>query len=233
MQRTGATRSFVLVHSPLVGPFSWELVAQELQRLDIVVILPSLTSPPHLAIPYWRHHVLAVYDAMKDARPVGGVILVGHSGAGPLLPAIGDALRQHVAGHILVDSALPRDGASRFDSFPLALREQWSASAVDGAMPAWTETELSGQIPDEEIRRRFAAELRPTPLAVYEEPIPVPSGWSNAPYGYLHFTSVYDDAAAEAQRRGWSYRRLSGSHFHMLNEPSVVAAALTVMAEAM
>ena len=33
---------FVLIHSPLVGPLTWTLVADELQRKGIEVVVPVL-----------------------------------------------------------------------------------------------------------------------------------------------------------------------------------------------
>jgi hypothetical protein len=38
------------------------------------------------------------------------IILVGHSGAGPLLPAIRETIHRKVAGYICFDAGLPRDG---------------------------------------------------------------------------------------------------------------------------
>ncbi|MGH9246305.1 MAG: alpha/beta hydrolase, partial [Acidimicrobiales bacterium] len=77
--------TFVLVHSPLVGPFTWTLVADELRARGFLVTVPSL--PEERREPYWRHHAEAVaVQAERAARPL---VVVGHSGACPLLPAIG------------------------------------------------------------------------------------------------------------------------------------------------
>src|SRR5215211_6954698 len=86
--------TFVLVHSPLVGPTSWRPVARALERRGRIVVVPSL-GVADAAEPQWHH----VRDAVR-------IILVGHSGAGLLLPVIADALDNDVAALIFVDSSL-------------------------------------------------------------------------------------------------------------------------------
>ena len=83
--------------------------------------------------------------------------------------------------------------------------------------------------------QRFVAELRPLPLAVYEEPIPVFEGWPDAPCGYLRFGAnpAYDAPAERARRDGWAYREMDGAHFHMLGDPAAVAGALLDLVEQM
>jgi hypothetical protein len=54
-----------------------------------------------------------------DGRPT---ILVGHSGAGPLLAAMGESLGC-VEGYVFVDAGLPHPGRSWFDSAPPELAE--------------------------------------------------------------------------------------------------------------
>ncbi|HZC13754.1 MAG TPA: hypothetical protein VE270_07020, partial [Thermoleophilaceae bacterium] len=75
--------TFVLVHSPLVGPFTWSLVADDLRTRGVSVALPTL--PEARRAPYWPLHAEAVAAQVPDAGDP--VVLVGHSGACPLLPA--------------------------------------------------------------------------------------------------------------------------------------------------
>jgi hypothetical protein len=97
----------------------------------------------------------------------------------------------------------------------------------------WAEDSLRPLIPNDTMRKQFVSELRPMPLAVYEEPIPVFSGWPDAPCGYLSFshTGVYDEAIQRAKQEGWAYAELAGKHFHMLVEPDIVASTLIRLAE--
>ncbi|HVM39521.1 MAG TPA: hypothetical protein VM618_01940, partial [Acidimicrobiia bacterium] len=78
----------------------------------------------------------------------------------------------------------------------------------------------------EEMRERFARELAPLPRRLFDEPIPVPAEWPDAPCGYLRLSRAYDDAAGRAQRLGWGVTRIDAGHLHMLVDPVAVADAL-------
>lgn len=220
---------FVLLHSPLVGAATWSLVGDHLRHKDIEVIIPTLVSSVDTDPPYWQQHVRAVARALEPILPQHPLILVGHSGAGMLLPALRQVTRRPVAAYLFVDAGLPQDGKSRLDLFenPDAI-EQFRQAAVDNFLPPWSADDLRDVIPDMELRQRFVAELSPLPLAVYEEPIPVFTGWPDAPCGYLRFGSnpVYESPAEQARREGWAYLELEGEHFHMLVDPLAVANTL-------
>lgn len=221
--------TFVLVHSPLVGPFTWEPVASVLRAHRHRAIVPRLTSPPAMEGRYWERHVAEVAAAVEGAIPASEpVVLAGHSGAGPLLPAIGAWVDARIACYVFVDAPLPENGKGRLDGFEsVDEADAFRARAVDGLVPPWSADGLRPHIRHDEARERFAAELVPVPLSVYEEALPVPPGWPDAPCAYLHFSSSYDGAAAEAYRRGWAYLRIDGGHFHLLDEPAAVAGALS------
>lgn len=228
--------AFVLVHSPLVGPATWALVARALTHRGADVVVPDLRSadqglddPPH-----WPRHARAVASAVEAALGKGPLVLVAHSGAGPLLPAVRQALGNPVAAYLFVDAGLPRNGLSRLELFEdsEAVR-MFRASARGGLLPPWTSEELREAIPNERVRDRFVAELRPLALSVYEEPLPVFEGWPDAPCGYIRFGAnpAYDAPWIEAEGAGWPVLRLPGEHFHMLVDPHGVADALAWLAE--
>jgi hypothetical protein len=89
----GAVRDpvFVLVHSPLVGPTTWSQVARELEQREREAVVPSLLGIARAEAPQWRHAPEAVRAA--TASTPGPIVLVGHSGAGPLLPTIAPVRR--------------------------------------------------------------------------------------------------------------------------------------------
>lgn len=223
--------TYVLIHSPLVGPMTWALVAEELSRRGVGVILPTLTTNPDGEQPYWRQHMAQVVQAVEGVgdQPL---VLVGHSGAGPLLPAVAAALDQAISTYLFVDCDLPQDGASRLDLFAsVGEAEEFQAAAREGWLPTWREQDLREAIPDPALRRRFVTELHPLPLAVYEEPLPVPDGWPDAPCGYVQLSAAYLASGRQARQAGWGYYRLMGSHFHMLVDPAAVADALQCLGQ--
>jgi hypothetical protein len=106
--------------------------------------------------------------------------------------------------------------------------------AVDGILPPWTqwwyEEDVVAMFPDEQTRRAVAAEEPRPPLAYYEQKIPAPVGWDQRGCAYLKFSQGYDDAAAQARRRGWRVLELPGEHLHMLVDPASTARAIIELA---
>src|SRR5437870_4055801 len=90
----------ILVHSPLVGPFTWQRVADQLLAHGRNVNIPSLVGMFDEGPPYYSHLAAAIPGAVADAWPNKPVTLVGHSGAGALLPAISQQLGGRVQAAI-------------------------------------------------------------------------------------------------------------------------------------
>jgi hypothetical protein len=219
---------FVLIHSPLIGPFTWSLVAAELQQRGVETVVPTLVDDG--GPPFWRQHVEGVMRAVRAIPPTVPLALVGHSGAGPLLPAIGQGMDHPVAAYVFVDAGIPADGMSRLDlmetedpAFARHLRQQLAAG---GHFPPWTDADLAPILPEPRLRRHLIAQLQPRSLAFFAEPIPVAASWPGAPCGYLKFSPAYAVPAREAQKAGWRYRAIDAGHFHMLVDPAAVAAEL-------
>jgi thioesterase domain-containing protein len=216
----------------LVGPYTWSPVADEMRRRAVRAVVPVLQSFELGPLPYWRQHAQAVVKAIQPVPPGEPLVLVGHSGAGVLLPAIRQLSAREVAAYIFVDAGIPQDGKSRLDLFETDEAVfQFRQAASAGWLPVWSDDDLRGVIPDAGRRQRFVADLRPLPLAVYEEVIPVFDGWPDAPAGYVRFGSnpAYDAPAGQARRAGWPVVPMNGEHFHMLVEPQAVASALIAL----
>src|SRR5260370_6119985 len=104
-----------------------------------------------------RDHVQAVVDAIDDAG--GRVVLVGHSGGGPIAYAAADARPDRVARVVYVDAGPPGDGGAVMDEPPDAKGEiplpDWSAFGEDD-LPHL----------DENLRQAFRARALPDPATV-------------------------------------------------------------------
>jgi hypothetical protein len=225
--------TFVLVHSPLVGPFTWSLVADELGTRGVSVALPTL--PEEQLAPYWRLHAEAVAAQVADAG--GPLVLVGHSGACPLLPAIGTAIDGTISAYVLVDGDLPLapgTGGSRVDllraASPALADELEALLAAGRSFPTWGDEDLREEMSDQRLRARVVAEVRPQPRQFWTEQFPAIPGWPDAPCGYLELSPHYVAAAARARDQGWRYRHLRGGHFEMLVRPADVAEAILELA---
>lgn len=249
------TTTFLLVHSPVVGPATWRLVADELAARAIAAAVPELTPPLEAPRPWWSTAANEVVAAV--AATVGGqridvespppgtgsnVVLVGHSGTGSRLPAIGERLA--AAGHpvvanLFVDAGLPSSGGSAGKAKPAQFAELLDGLVDDdGLLPPWPQWWSPGTmvdlVPDPAVRAAVAAECPPVPRSLFDEVVPVPSGWPGAtPCGYLAFGYGYEDEAAEAERRGWVVARMDGLHLHPVVAPADVADALQLLVAAL
>jgi hypothetical protein len=222
--------TMVLIHSPLAGPSTWSLVADALRERQVGVVVPELADDGVGETPYWRQHADAVIRAAADIPEEAPLALVGHSGAGALLPAIGQSSGHPIVAYVFVDAGIQDDGKSRLDQMEVEAPEfaQRFRAYLEGggSFPTWTEGDLASVLPDLIRRRQVIAELRPRRLPFFTEPIPVFPGWPDAPCAYLKFSAAYDVPAWRAQAEGWHYREIAAGHFHMLVDPDAVAAAL-------
>jgi len=221
---------FVLIHSPLVGASTWQRVARELQADDLEVSVPAVHDTEGLDTAYWQQHATAVQQALSAVPTDRRLILVGHSGAGLLLPVIRQHLSHPIAAYVCVDAGIPQAGASRLDLIATESAD-WFQSfhtflVAGGRFPDWRDEDLVDEIPDEQMRASLLAELQPRALPFWTEPIPVFAGWPDAPCAYLQFSPAYDVPAAYAREQGWLYRHLPGGHFLPLVDPRSVARTL-------
>jgi alpha-beta hydrolase superfamily lysophospholipase len=229
--------TIALIHSPLLGPFTWSLVADALRQPGWAVVMPDLHGDGlDGERPYHQQHAQNATKAFYDLPAEEPVVLVAHSGAGPLLPAIGQQLPQPIAAYLFVDAGIPHAGLSRLDllaaELPEAVPHLHKLLTSGQRWPHWTNEDLAGLIPDASRRQKLLAELTPQPLAFFVEPIPVFPGWPDAPCAYLQLSASYDYSAAEARQRGWPVVRLEVGHFYMVvNETAVADHILALLAQ--
>jgi hypothetical protein len=184
------------------------------------VAVPILTDQPASKQPYWKQHAESVPQALAHIPKSQSITLVGHSGAGPLLPVIHQTLANPISAYVFVDASIPQDGASRLDLMkaedPDWAKEFQKKLEIGSRYPTWDFDDLSEIIPDEGLCRQMIAEIRPRGLSFFTESIPVFSGWPDAPCVYIRFSKPYQKPATKAQEDGWPTYELEAGHFHML-----------------
>jgi hypothetical protein len=211
--------TLVLLHSPLTTVSAWGTLPDALGAYDVVV--PEITDDdrPPFAGRYVARAALEITRA--GARPP--IVLVGHGGAGPLLPPVGAAQRaahRLVGAYVFVDAELPPPaGSSRVDQ-ATAFGPEFARSLKDG-----------GRFPDEQAPAGVAP--RPREEEFFTEPLPMPQDWPDAPCGYLRTSGAYDGQAAQARLRGWTVTRAEGGHFAAVTDPRATAAALSELIAAL
>ncbi|MFG3153379.1 alpha/beta hydrolase [Streptomyces sp. NPDC048219] len=227
--------TFVLVHSPSVGPSTWQPVAEHLTAAGHQVRVPSLLHIGAGDPPFWPRVVDAVREDVRQVPAGSPLRLVVHSNAGLFLPVIRSGLDRPVAGSVFVDAALP----ARSGSTPVAspeLLEFLRPMAVNGRLPRWTdwwdEADVAPMFPDPLVRQTVVDEQPALPLSYYEQRIPVPDSWDDHPCSYVLFGPPYDSLADEARERGWRVAHLPGAHLHQIVDPAGTARHLVELTTA-
>lgn len=214
---------YVLIHSPLVGPLTWQLVAREMDRRGYKAITPALSDRPNSTLPFWQQHARSFVKSLERIDSNQAVVLVAHSGAGPLLPILRQSIEHPVISYVFVDAGVPLNDSSRLDLIrqsDLQWADQFHQALLRGeSFPTWDEDDLREEIPDAGLRRRMVTELQPRSLDFYTEPIPAFTGWPDAPCAYIQFTASYDWDCKRAEQAGWHVRKIHAGHFHMLVDP--------------
>lgn len=226
---TSLPSTVVLVHSPFLGPSSLRPLAAAVQAagwpVELLDVRVTVSAPP-------VHARLA--GAFADAMAESGladrgepVVLVGHSGAGPLLPAFAGEAELPVTGLVYLDAGLPTPGVS-WRSVAPELYAQLRARSRDDLLPPWQDwfdrDTLVGLVPDPQRLAEFTEDVQRVPLAFLKEPRPT-IDWTG-PAGYLLLSDHYQEYAARADAAGWPVRRLDSHHLAPFTDPEPVAAAL-------
>lgn len=225
--------AFVLVHSLLLGPLTWAPVAARLAARGAVTVVPSLVAVTDLDDPpFWPRVADTVGDAVGRLPPDQPIVIVAHSNAGLMVPAIAHAARRPVAGCLFVDASLPARTGPSSAATPERL-DHLRTIAIDGRLPRWTswwsEDEVARLFPDPQTRSAVSAEQPRLALSHYEQQIPVPAGWDDQPCGYLLFGPPYDRTAGDARDRGWDVEQVPGGHLHQLVDPDAVTVRIAAM----
>ena len=216
---------FTLVHSPLVGPTTWSLVATRLRSLGHEVAVPSLVDVA--ARGRWQQVVEAA--AAGACEGSGTHVVVVHSGAGPLLPMIAKRISPAPAALVFVDAGVP-PASGTADLVPPAFFDHLLGLAVDGRLPRWSDwfgdDVMADLVQDPIVRSAAAAELPQLPLSYFAEAVPVPKGWTRMPCAYLLLSDPYGADLAAAAERGWPVAVEAGKHLDLLNRPEAITASI-------
>ncbi len=222
--------SFVLVHSPLVGPYSWQPVRDELESMGQRTVIPSLLPVLNQASGFADSMAHYVREAVKDSALPDPLVLVGHSAAGAYLPVIRSHLEREVSAYLFVDARLPKSGASLADQDSREAEQRRREMAEGGMLPPWSEwfsdRVLENLLPNEESRLRFVDELSPIPLALFHEEIAFASEWTDAPCAYLRLSEYYKPLFRDAMAEGWHVSEINAEHLHLITHPLVVTKLL-------
>ncbi len=224
---------FTLIHSPFVAPLTWKHTAQLIESRGYFTITPALSDDKTDPRPFWEQHALSAANAINELGTRDKCVLVGHSGAGPLLPIINDYLKNPVSAYIFVDAGLPQP-RNRLEmirgELPERADELEQFLKAGGLYPRWSDADLKNIIPNDILRQQLLKEINPRGLPFFTESLPVPYEWDTIPCGYIQFSAGYTVPADYARKSGWPFIEFKAGHFHMLIDPTSVTEALLQVA---
>jgi hypothetical protein len=225
---------FLLVHSPSVGPATWQPVAELLRESGHQVAVPSLLTVADDGPPFWPRVASAVRAGLPATGPREPLVLVAHSNAGVFVPVIAEGLGWPVARMIFADATVPAgQGETPLASDGL-LPFLRGLADPDGRLPQWTdwwdEADVAPMFPSPQAREAVTREQPRLPLAYYLERVPVPAYWDQCRCCYLRFSEPYRDQEAQARERGWPVAVVPGEHLHQIVDPGAVTGAVLDLA---
>ncbi|HWM74220.1 MAG TPA: alpha/beta fold hydrolase [Nocardioides sp.] len=207
----------VVLPSPLLGPVSYQPLADELRSRG------DETSVAECREPIRSERLVAEWSEAARAADV----LIAHSNAGYLAASV--AGNAGVGAVVFMDAALPPATGSTTLAPPEFLATLAALADDDGRLPAWTRW-----WPAEEM-----AEILPAPwfdrvdpraprlsLDYFETEVSPPPGWSLGACAYLAFGTTYAAELALAREAGWPVAEVAGHHLWHLARPAEVATAL-------
>lgn len=221
---------FLLLHSPLLGPFTWRAVAEVLRGAGHQAETPAWPRLSTLGEDCYAALANGMAASIDRGEPA---VVVAHSGAGAVLPSVEALAKKPLGGVVFCDAILPHGGFSWFDTAPPDLGAQLRAGSVAGRLPAWDQWwppgALARLVPDEAVRQALLSELEPIPIGYFEELAPEIE--LKAPAAYLQLSGAYVEEAQIAGRKGWPVVRLPLHHLAMLTHAGAVARALEGLGE--
>lgn len=210
--------SVVILPSPLLPARAYESLRAALaEQVADATIAPSDLTPEQGAgdlIARWA-------DLLGP-----GTVLVPHSNAGYLAPAV-RALRGGTQPIVFLDAALPPPTGTTALAPPRFRAVLRDLAGEGRLLPPWTRwwprEDLRDVIPAASFDQ-LDRECPRLPLSYFDFHLEVPDSWAAAPNAYLAFGDTYGEEFGFAAARSWPRARLEGGHLHFLHDPGEVAS---------
>ena len=236
---------FYLVHGGFGGSWCWREVAAELSNRGHLAAAPTLTD---LARKTREDSRTGLSDLITSVvwdiadRGMNDLIVVGHSGGGPVIQGVAEAIPERIRMLIFMSGSVLHDGESILDlqdeKKRLHLEREANASSskeIRISDEAWI-NHLCADMSREQASS-FLPELAPCPLGWISEAARLPgNAWRKLPAGYIFLEcensseqSLYERMAARLVDPIIAH--CPGAHQAMLSQPSAVAATLLDIAE--
>ncbi|MFI7609725.1 alpha/beta fold hydrolase [Nonomuraea terrae] len=235
---------FVLVHGGWQGGWCWDAVAARLRAEGHEVFAPTLRGLAEGEVDRAGVDLTAAGEGLVAAieeRDLTDLVLVGHSGGGPVIQYAADRLADRTRRVVFVSAWVLHDGEAIHDVLPRPLVEGDRAAAAQRPdrtilmdPGVWKAHFMNGAT-DEQVAA-VADRLVPQPLGWLTEPISLPRFWTAEPPSSYVF--LRDDRGVPMELYREMAGRLTnprvvecdGPHEAMLTHPEALADALVTAA---
>jgi pimeloyl-ACP methyl ester carboxylesterase len=227
---------FILVHGMWYGGWCWKKVGPLLRDAGHEVYMITLTGVGERG--HVRYAGIDMNTHIQDVVSVlefenlEDVVLVGHSLAGFMAPAVAERVPERIAHIVNIDGVLPVDGRSFKELMPdywedfrqrgRAKGDEWWSPPI----PEWTFGIIG---PDLEW---MSSRLTPHPLKTWEMPLSFTSPAARSiPRTFIHCTEGASPEEITGQEKecaqmGWQYRQLATGHAAMITAPQELTELL-------
>jgi pimeloyl-ACP methyl ester carboxylesterase len=233
--------NFLLVHGAWHGGWCWDAVSARLRAQGHGCFAPTLRGLAHRRAALTPEldadaHVEDV-ASLVEALDLEQVVLVLHSYAGLLGPALQSRLGQRIVHRCLVEAVLPAPGQCMLDLLAPSVAQRF-AHAVQEHGDGWrlpppdpAQFHLGGTVSAADVARR----LTPHPWRSFTTPLRAAQADVLAHAGSYLLASdrepqPYAGFAARAETAGWPLTRMPGGHLLMLTQPDALASHLMSLA---
>jgi len=227
---------FVLVHGAWHGGWCWRKVVPLLRAAGHAVHTPTLTGVGERAHLLSREVNLLTHvkdiAGLLEFEDLHGAILVGHSYAGMIIPAVAAQAGARVGRVVHLDAYVPKSNTSTFDNMSPHFVERWRqvvASKGEGwKVPPLLDAKAMG-ITDATDAAWVDARLRPMPLGAFDQKVSFDArALEHLPRAYVRCAGFagFGPMAQKARAQGFEVREIPAGHDAMVAAPGALAKAL-------
>ncbi len=228
--------TFVLVPGMWHGGWCWKKVTPLLRAAGHAVFTPTLTGVGERA--HLRYAAIDMHTHIQDMvnvldyEDLREVILVGHSLAGFMAPAVAERVPERIAHIVNLDGVIPVEGKAFKDLLPdywEDFRQRGRANGDEGWSPPVLEWTFGVTGADLEWMQ---SKLTPHPLKTWETPLHFTNPAARSiPRTFIHCAEgLAAHEVAEEEKKcaslGWGYRALPTGHDAMITAPEELTKTL-------